>query len=269
MRLYDAHNHLQDERFGETQDAILTACRTVGVVRMVVNGSCEEDWPAVRQLARRYPHEILPSFGCHPWYVAGRTPHWRDRLLELWDTGECAVGEIGLDRWKPGLGYEDQEAVFLWQLEQAAERDLAVSIHCLRTWGRLLELLQSHPLPRRGFLLHSFGGPREMIAPLARLGAFFSLPGSFAHEQKERQRAVFREIPLDRLLVESDAPDQLIPEAKRRFACADPTTGKPLNHPANLPVVYALAADLQQLSPEALAVAVEANFQRLFGTTPA
>jgi len=264
MRLYDAHNHLQDDRFGGRQAELLEVCRQVGVVRMVVNGSCEQDWPAVLALARAHP-EVLPSFGYHPWYVGDRSSAWQQRLLEHLEALPSAVGEIGLDRWKPGLSYEGQEEVFLAQLELAAERNLPVSIHCLQAWGRLYELLRSHRRPACGFLLHSYGGPREMVQPLAELGAYFSLPGYFAHARKTRQQEVFRYVPLDRLLLETDAPDQSLPPERQQFALAEAAGDRPINHPANLRAVYEFAAELRGLSVETLAAHVEVNFQRLFG----
>jgi TatD DNase family protein len=263
-RLYDAHNHLQDERFGGCPGELLETCRQAGAARMVVNGACEADWPQVLALAQTFP-VVLPSFGYHPWHIHERTPDWLANLTHFLDTVPSAVGEIGLDRWKPDLPYEGQEEVFGQQLRLAAERNLPVSIHCLQTWGRLLELLQAGPLPGRGFLLHSYGGPQEMIKPLAGLGAYFSFPGYYAHARKERQRETFRQIPADRLLIETDAPDQRLPDELNRYPLTDATTGKPINHPANLAAIYEYVAQLRGLSLEALTVQVEQNFQRLFG----
>jgi TatD DNase family protein len=276
VRLYDAHNHLHDARFGGRQEELLATSVRQGVVRMVVNGSCEEDWPQVLALAQAHS-EVVPSFGYHPWYVHERTPLWQEHLRRFLDPMPGAVGEIGLDRWKPGLDYAGQEEVFIAQLHLAAERDLPVSIHCLQAWGRLWDILRREPRPRRGFLLHSFGGPREMIPPLAQLGAYFSMPGVFAQARKARQREAFRHVPPDRLLIETDAPDQLLPSQDQADAAAwkalctapvhsltDLTTGKPINHPANLRSVYAFAADLLAEPLERLAARVEENFLRLF-----
>ena len=263
-RLYDAHNHLQDERFGGRAAELLTACHSVGVQRMVVNGSCEADWPQVQTLAKTFP-AVLPSFGYHPWYLHERTPGWQDQLRHYLDSVPSAVGEIGLDRWKPGLPYDGQEEVFGFQLQLAAGRNLPVSIHCLQAWGRMLELLQTGPRPARGFLLHSYGGPQEMVKPLAGLGAYFSFPGYYANERKARQRETFRHVPADRLLIETDAPDQRLPEELNRFPLMDPTHGKPVNHPANVVAVYAYAAQLRGVSNDELAGQVEKNFMRLFG----
>jgi TatD DNase family protein len=231
---------------------------------MVVNGSCEEDWPRVEALARQYP-QVIPSFGYHPWYVKERSPRWQQALVECLDRNSSAIGEIGLDRWIKDHDLPQQEEAFVWQLRLAAEREVPVSIHCLQAWGRLLELLQAGPRLKRGFLLHSFGGPQEMIVPLARLGAYFSLPGYFAHERKVRQRETFKHVPPDRLLIETDAPDQSLPAERTEFPLAEAASGKPLNHPANILAVYRFAGEWLGEPLEVLAARVEDNFLRLFG----
>jgi TatD DNase family protein len=264
IRLYDAHNHLQDARLAPHRQAILAAAQAEGVAAMVVNGSCEEDWPEVLSLAQDCP-QVIPSFGYHPWYVKERSPDWQAALLRHLDAVPSAIGEIGLDRWIKDPDIAAQEEVFVWQLRLAAERNLPVSIHCLQAWGRLLELLRAGPRPSCGFLLHSFGGPRELIAPLAELGAYFSVPGYFAHERKARQREAFQHVPPDRLLIETDAPDQLLPSERVQYPLTDPATGKAINHPANLRAVYRFVAELLGEPMGPLAERVEKNFRRLFG----
>ena len=263
MKFYDAHNHLQDGRFAGRQSELLAVCEQAGIVRMVVNGACESDWPQVLALAREN-QMVLPSFGYHPWHLHERTPDWQKNLGKFLDAIPGTVGEIGLDRWKPDLPYDNQEMVFVAQLRLAAQRDLPVSIHCLQAWGRLLELLRENPRPVRGFVLHSFGGPAEMIPAFARLGAYFSFPGYFLHERKLRQRETFKHVPPERLLVETDAPDQLLPEEKNRHPLAG-ADGRPLNHPANLVAVYVGLAEFLGEKADGLAARVEANFQRVFG----
>lgn len=261
---YDAHNHLQDARLAPRREDLVAAARREGIVRMVVNGSREEDWPEVLALAHKYP-EVLPSFGYHPWYVKECTAEWQQRLLHFLDQVPAAVGEIGLDRWIRDHDIRLQEQVFIWQLRLAAERNLPVSIHCLQAWGRLLEILKAEPRPRCGWVLHSFGGPRELIEPLAQLGAYFSLSGYFAQDRKLRQRDAFRQVPPERLLIETDAPDQPLPPERTAYPLTDEMSGKTLNHPANLTAVYRFAAEWLGVPLEALAQQVEHNFQRVFG----
>ena len=185
-------------------------------------------------------------------------------LKKFLDSVPSAVGEIGLDRWKQDLSYDGQEEALLAQLHLAAERNLPMSIHCLQAWGRLHELLRDQPRPACGFVLHSFGGPAEMIPALVKLGAYFSFPGYFLHERKTRQRETFKVVPPDRLLVETDAPDQLLPEDKNLHTLVG-VDGKPLNHPANLAAVYSGLAEILGETVGSLALRVEANFQKVFG----
>ncbi len=263
VRLYDAHNHLQDERL-RVDAEMWRALASEHVTRMVVNGACEADWPAVRELARVHS-EVIPSFGYHPWYVKERSPRWQEVLSNCLEECKAGVGEVGLDRWIKDCDLPLQEEMFVAQLRMATERNLPVSIHCLQAWGRLLELLKESPRPDCGFVLHSFGGPQEMIEPLAGLGAYFSLPGYFAHERKSRQREAFRLVPSHRLLIETDAPDQPLPHERVKYPLPPPTQGKPLNHPANLAGVYEFAAELLGEPIEKLAARVEENFLRVFG----
>ncbi|MFN0068348.1 MAG: TatD family hydrolase [Limisphaerales bacterium] len=282
MRLYDAHNHLQDARLGPDRARLVTEARAAGVARMVVNGSTEEDWGEVAALARQFPGTVIPSFGLHPWYLRERTAGWEAALAAALDASPGAViGEIGLDRWLLGCtpavraaiaprldaldvpSLAEQEEVFAAQFRLAAVRGLPASIHCLQAWGRLQDMLRELPRPTPGFLLHSYGGPAEMIASLVKLGAHFSFPGYFLHARKARQREAFKLVPVDRLLVETDAPDQLLPDAMNRHPLRD-AAGRALNHPANLAAVYEGLAALRLVPLAELAGQVEDNFRRLF-----
>ena len=263
--LYDAHNHLQDERLKPHLPGIIQAAREEGIARMVVNGSSEADWPQVLALAKQYPQLVLPSFGCHPWYVKERSADWKKNLIHHLDEVPSAVGEIGLDKWIKDYDLAQQEDAFITQWRLAVDRNLPVSIHCLQAWGRLLEILQREPRLPRGFVLHSFGGPKEMISDLAGLGAYFSLPGYFMHARKEKQREAFRHVPKDRLLIETDASDQLLPEDRTPYPLTDQTSGKPINHPANLRAVYQFASEFLGIEFDELAKHVETNFFSAFG----
>ena len=261
----DAHNHLQDDWLQPHLSKILADLESVGLVRAVVNGTTEADWDRVAALAGTFPW-IIPSFGLHPWFLKTRTPEWQTRLKEtIQRTPGCAVGEIGLDRWIPGFDLDDQREVFASQLSLAVERNLPVTIHCLKAWGALWDMVRTIPMPRRGFLLHAYGGPLEMVAPLVRSGGYFSFSGYFLNAAKAERREVFRQIPPDRLLVETDAPAMPLPAEHRRWDLPESPEGKPVNHPANIAAVYEGLAELRGWSTETLSVQVAENFHRLFG----
>jgi TatD DNase family protein len=279
MNLYDAHNHLQDAWLVPHYDRVFADLAAVGVKRVVANGSSEADWPDVAALAAAHP-VVLPSYGLHPWDAGNRSPAWQEKLRAHLDANPRAgVGEIGLDRWiltraKPddprltGLRrapIEEQAEIFLWQLGLAAEGNRPASIHCTDAWGQLDEFLRAAKRPARGFLLHSYGGPAEMVAGFAELGAYFSFNASFAEKRRQRLRAVYTAVPADRLLVETDAPSIRPPANLEQFSLPATADGAHVNHPANLAAAYPALAAWRGLTPEALATQVEQNFHRLFG----
>ncbi len=250
--MQDAHNHLQDPRFEGIREDLIATMLTHGVSRCVVNGTSPEDWPQVAQLAALYPELITPSFGLHPWKTP--SPNWQQQLTSYLDTvPHACIGECGLDRWIKGYDIELQREVFTTQLDLASQRNLPLSIHCLKAWGLLIEILESRPLPQRGFLLHSYSGSAELIPHLAELGAYFSFSGYFLHQRKKNVRDAFKSVPPDRLLIETDAPDMLPPES-----CIDHPLEMELNHPANISKIHDKASAILELS------SVPKNFQRFF-----
>ncbi len=294
LSLYDAHNHLQDEWLAPHLDRIAADLAAAGLAGAVVNGTTPADWPAVSALAARFPW-VVPSYGVHPWDCGNRPADWLAQLetalaegnrilaarkpaVGLPAAGSAKVGEIGLDRWMldraspddPRLAglrrapLDEQIEVFAAQLRLAAQQNCAASIHCTDAWGPLLDTLQHTPLPARGFLLHAYSGPVEMVPAFADLGAYFSFNGSFLDSKRDRQRVTFKAVPADRLLVETDAPAMPLRSAWRIYdlpARPDTTT---VNHPANIAAVYTGLATYLGRPTADLAAQVAANFHRLF-----
>ena len=276
--LYDAHNHLQFAEISAHLDAVLPALHEIRLGGAVVNGTHPgEDWDDVAALAARFDW-VIPSFGIHPWDVGQRPADWREKFsARLTAHPAAAVGEIGVDRWMldtarpddPRLAgcrradWDEQVEVFTWQLREAAAHNRTATIHCLQSWGPMLELLENTPLPARGFLLHAYGGSAEMVPRFAALGARFSYNPSFIDPRKTQRREAFRAVPADRLLVETDAPGTPPPEPAFQLPGSRPEDR--LNHPANLAAAYADLATLRDTPPAELETQVAANFRQLFG----
>lgn len=189
------------------------------------------------------------------------------------------VGEIGLDRWildrarpdDPRLAglrrapLDEQREVFLWQLDLAAARNLPATIHCIDAYGPLHDALRTARLPARGFLLHAYAGSLELMKAFADLGAFFSFNGYFLDPRRARRlRELYAAIPLDRLLVETDAPAMPLPADRARFTLPPTPAGDTINHPANLTATYAGLAEWRGTPFDELAALVANNFARFF-----
>jgi TatD DNase family protein len=159
---------------------------------------------------------------------------------------------------------KEQARVFVPQLALATEFERPVTIHCLRAWGALSEILRSEPVPARGFLIHAYSGAVEMVAGFARIGAYFSFSPYFLHPRKAAERETFRRVPLERLLVETDAPDMRPPDEQNAHPLRD-SRGEPINHPANRATAYQVLADLRGIPLDELAGYVQENYRRLFG----
>ncbi|HSI09109.1 MAG: TatD family hydrolase [Rariglobus sp.] len=278
--LHDAHNHLQDEWLAPHLDRIARASTDAGIADMVVNGTHPDDWPRVAELADRFPF-VRPAYGIHPWDAGRPRPDdWLAQLeTRLRSDPRASIGEIGLDRWildsaRPDdrrlagmqrASLDEQTAVFLPQLALAATHNRAATIHCLQAWGALDTLLNAHPVPARGFLIHAYGGPGELVPKFVALGAYFSFNGYFLDPRKTKQQDVFKLIPADRLLVETDAPAMPLPQNWRTHKLPPAPDGSHVNHPGNLDAAYAALASLRGVSLRELTAQVTANFTRLFG----
>ena len=263
MKLTDAHCHLQDPRLGPHLDRALEQCRSAGIHRWIINGTRESDWPAVAALSERIGGAEA-AFGLHPWWQAERSANWLSALeARLLQRPSAGIGETGLDRWMPGHDLADQLAVLREHLELSKRLSRPITLHCLKAWPELAGAVRDCPPSERGFLLHSYAGPAEMVPRWVRTGAFFSFSPAFLHPRKVHVRDMFREIPLERILIETDAPDMAPPPEMALFPLADKTGGT-LNHPLNLRLcLEALAAD-RGLTPEALGEIFEQNAGRLF-----
>jgi len=253
----DSHNHLQDPRLGDA-GPVIAAMREAGVGHCVVNATSEADWAAVEKLALAHPDFISPAFGIHPWKAHTAEDEWIERLACLLEKHpQASIGECGLDQWVSSPPLEIQRPVFMAQLELAREMRRPVTIHCLKAWGPLMDALAECPPPR--FLMHSYGGSIESARRLLPLGAFFSFSGHFLHPRKAAVLEVFRQLPRDRILMETDAPDMPPPDE----IITHPLPQK-LNHPANLSVIGSGLAAALGMEAQALANLTRVNAESLF-----
>lgn len=205
--------------------------REAGITGCVANATMESDWDAVRELAEEFPEFVRPAYGIHPWYAHTAKKGWEDRLLRiLEDDPRATVGEIGVDGWVDSPGMEVQQEVFIKQVAIAAETGRVMTVHCLKAWEELFETMdQAEKWPEK-FLMHSFGGSIEIAERLLKHdGVMFSFSGYFLQARKHKVLEVFKQLPIDRILLETDAPEMMPPDEFVKFPL-----GENVNHPANL-----------------------------------
>lgn len=261
MQLLDAHLHLQDARFDGLRGDILARARASGVGRFFCNATQESDWDRVLELGEAV-EEVVPFVGIHPWFADQASGKWYVRLETL-ARDDCFIGETGLDR-RSKVKMEIQEEVFAGHLELACRYNTPLVIHCVKAWGKLLEHLEA---ARCGFvnppiMIHSFSGSLEIMERLLHLGAFISFSSALLNPQRSRLRQVFMEVPLDRLLLESDSPDQY-------WALPGQFFPDRLNEPAFIAPLYAQAADLLNMDLDLLTSTLWNNGSIYTNKTPA
>jgi len=227
---FDSHNHLQSLRFGKPVAELVDVMKAEGIAGCVVNSTREADWGVVAELARDFPGFVFPAYGIHPWFADTAEEGWEGRLREMLEKDPLAtVGEIGVDGWVDSPGMDVQREVFVKQVRIAAETGRVMTVHCLKAWEELFSVIAEVPDWPERFLMHSFGGSIEIAERLLKIGAWFSFSGYFLHERKRKVLEVFKKLPQDRILLETDAPEMIPPDGFVKFPL-----GKDINHPANL-----------------------------------
>lgn len=255
MTLVDSHCHLDDRQFDQDREAVIARALEAGVTRMLAIGTGDgpPDLEAAIRLADAFP-QIYATVGVHPHDARKATPETWRRMRELLSHPKVvAVGEIGLDYYYDNSPRDTQRAVFVEQLRLAAEARKPVVIHTREAWQETLSLLEAHwaATGLRG-VFHCFSGGPEEAAQALNLGFFLGFGGVLTFPKAERVRAAARSVPVDRLLLETDAP----------YLAPVPHRGK-RNEPAFvLHTAQALAAARQE-PLETLARATTQNFQRL------
>ncbi len=190
----DAHLHIA---FGSA----LSISTEIG--RVFLNSTGPSDYSAVKS-ASEHSTDVIPFYGLHPWHV--RNESFSAQLLSsiLKASPSAGIGETGLDsspQYKPDIGR--QLSLFRVQIELASSLARPVSVHCVRSWQLLFNILERHVPLKKPFILHSFYGSKEVLEHLLKYGAYISI-SSLSLRNPQRSYPVIEAVPLDRLLIESD-----------------------------------------------------------------
>jgi len=237
----DTHCHLDASEFGVTPAALVEEAQHAGVNTIVVPGVERANFAAVQSICAQH-HGCAPAYGIHPMYVDRATPSDLDVVREfLQQPATVAVGEIGLDFFVENYDQERQEFYFAAQLKLAREFDLPVLLHIRRAQDTILKHLRQQKV--RGGIAHAFNGSEQQAAEFIKLGFKLGFGGAMTYTRATKLRELARTLPLDSIVLETDAPD--IPPAFLQNGQA--------NRPAYLPRIAQTLADLRGLPLQEIA----------------
>ena len=254
--LVDTHCHLDFDHFDEDRESVLRRAAEAGVARIVVPALDLDNVRAVLALAGQH-EAVYAAVGVHPNSAAGWQESWLDELRALARHPKVvAIGEIGLDYYRERAPHAVQHEAFAAQCALAAELGLPVIVHNREAGDDVLRLLLDSPLAgsERPGVLHSFSAPAEVAQRALAAGFYLGFTGTLTFNKAGALRAIAAQTPLDRLLVETDAP----------FLAPHPHRGK-RNEPACVALIAAQLAALHGMTVEAMSAQTTANARRLFG----
>ncbi|UFS72305.1 TatD family hydrolase [Geomonas sp. RF6] len=252
--LIDTHCHLDDPLLKESLPLHLQRASSAGVIACVIPGIAPAGWKAILSLSRDCDAapRLFPAFGVHPMnaHLLDQKALWE---LETLAPSATAIGEIGLDYSEGMPAREVQQHAFLTQLRLARRHDLPVLIHCRKAFGDLLELLRGEGVAQYRGVMHAFSGSVETALQCVKIGLAISVCGTITYRNAVKPVAVAAEIPLQHLLIETDAPD-LPPEPHRGET----------NLPENLRLTARHLASVKGVTEEEVAHATTQNAKSLF-----
>jgi TatD DNase family protein len=249
--LVDSHCHLDAPEFDSDRAQVIARARDAGVTRQVVPAVEAAEWPKLREICAGSAG-LHAAYGLHPMYLAAHRDEHLSQLREWIEREQpVAVGECGLDYFVEGLDRDLQRHYFERQLHLAREFDLPVIVHARRAVDDVIAAAR-----RIGGLrgvVHSYSGSEEQARQLWKSGFLLGLGGPVTYDRANRLRRLAATMPIEYLLLETDAPDQ--PDAGIR--------GR-RNEPARLATVCDVIAGLRGMAAVELAASTSANAERLF-----
>ena len=253
ITIFDSHCHLHfGDHYSEDLEEVISRARRYGVRKMVTIGiDCQDSAKAV-ELAEEHP-QIFATVGVHPHDVAGMERAHYAQLERLAQSEKVvAIGEIGLDFYRNLSPREEQEKHFVGQLNLARELGKPVVIHCRDAHPRLKELMKRERAEEVGGIIHCFSGSPQDAEFYLDSGFYISVAGPITYPKAELLRRSVSKIPLERLLVETDAP----------FLSPQPVRGK-RNEPAYVVATFIALCRLKNVSLKQGAKQLSANLEKV------
>lgn len=251
--LIDTHAHLSLPQFDKDRTEVIKRARDAGIKHIITVGTDSDDCRKAVALAQEHDF-ISAAVGIHPHDAKTINAETYSLLRELAaDNNVVAIGEIGLDFYRNLSSQEIQVQHFREQLWLAREVSLPVIIHDREAHQKVLQILQEEKAATVGGVIHCFSGDWEMAKACLDMGFYISIPGTITYKKSEEYHKLVRDLPLDRMLVETDCP----------FLAPHPFRGK-RNEPAYVQYVAKAVAWIKGLGCEAFAEITTQNAQKLF-----
>lgn len=247
--LVDAHLHIQDFGNDFNIDDMLAQSKETEICYFVCNSTSEADWDKVINLSDEYP-QVIPFLGIHPWFVNERSINWAEILEKYIMSYNCGIGECGLDRLHGSTDAQNQEEILRIHIRLAAKYGRPISIHCVRYWGLLINILKSEKNLPKSIMIHSYGGSEDFVRQLSEFDIYFSFSGKVLSPQYEKARKALAVIPINRLLIETDSPNMLPTEDYQCYHIN--INGSQYNHPGNLSRIVNGIAEILNIEPHIL-----------------
>ncbi len=239
--LFDTHVHLNAWQFKEDLNEVIERAVEAGVTRMTVVGFDEETIPPAIEIAETYDF-IYAAVGWHPVDAIDFKDHHLDYLREYAQHEKVvALGEMGLDYHWDKSPKDVQEKVFRAQIQLAKEVNLPIIIHNREATDDVIRILQEEKAEEVGGIMHCYSGTVEQMQPCLEMNFYISLAGPVTFKNAKLPKKVAKEVPLDRLLVETDAP----------YLAPHPFRGK-RNEPAYVTKVAEAIAELRNMDYETI-----------------
>lgn len=257
MELVDIGVNLGHRSFGEDREAVIASAVAAGVKEMIVTGTSVAGSRAALELARRHPGVLWATAGVHPHDAARCDAGTIAALRGLAAAPEVvAIGECGLDHNRDFSPRPVQETWFKRQVELAIELRMPLFLHERDAAGAFLAVLDACAPPPERVVVHCFTGDGATLREYLRRGFYVGVTGWICDERRGKHlRALVREIPRDRLLVETDAPFLAPRDVRPRIE---------RNEPRHLPHIARVIAECRGETAAALAAATTANARRVF-----
>jgi TatD DNase family protein len=254
MTLIDSHCHLDFPDFASDLDAVVERARAAGVERIITIGAQLAKAPAIVEIAERF-EDVFFTVGTHPHEAAGQGADDFAAMRAFAKHPKCVgIGEAGLDYHYDNAPRDVARRVFRGQIKLARELDLPLVIHARDADDDIAAILtEEMGQGRFRALLHCFTSSRELAETALGLGLSISFSGVVTFKKSEGLRAIARDVPLDRILVETDAP----------YLAPTPHRGR-RNEPAFVVATAAVVAEARGLKLETLAAATRANTLSVF-----